>query len=239
MRVLFILLLATLTSTSLTSCSLLNGGERANRTDPAQTIDNSDAELPPENIEQPAEYESTESIGQQDVELAERTTLYSTASLNVRSGPGTVYPVVAGLSYGDSIEASGLDDGWYELFSDGQSIGFAHSNYLSAEKPAPLPRDALPSASFETGLFGVSLPAGSSLVVSSPLTETADARETYRVPMAYEEIRGFYVRELSALGWKPFESETETTLNYRKGDLAISVVVDMNGQRFTLSGGQR
>ncbi len=72
-----------------------------------------------------------------------------------------------------------------------------------------------------------------------PLTEDADARQEYRVPMSASEIRGFFVRELASLGWNPHASQTETAITYRKGDLELTVEINGSGQRFTLIGGRR
>lgn len=231
-------LIAALTCLSLSSCAFLRGGDEAPPVEPTGRTGGAD-ENRTTLVDQVDETSAEETVPEDTAEPLQVTTLYSTASLNVRSGRGTSFPVVAGLSYGDAVEAARLEDGWYELFEEGQSVGFAHSNYLSTDKPVVETSDGVPTASFDTGLFGVSLPVGSSLVDRSPLKEDADARETYRVPMATDEIRAFYVRELASLGWDPYPAESETILNYRKGDLVIAVVLDGNGQRFTLTGGQR
>ena len=232
-------MLATLACLSLSSCTFLRGGDEAEPVPAVETsltpADDSVKDAGISSDETPADDGPREQV-ERPLRLK---TLYSTASLNVRAGRGTSYPVVAGLTHGDAVEAARLENGWYELFADGRSVGFAHADYLSSEKPEPEVRDGVPSASFDTGLFGVSLPVGSSLVDRSPLREDADAIEMYRVPMAAEEIRAFYERELASLGWNSFPSETEGTLTWRKGDLAISVVLDSKGQRFTLTGGQR
>lgn len=239
MRFHFAILLATAACLSLSSCALLRGG---NDTEPVSAMQQTDvaADGDARASEMPeAQVDSADMAPTPEPEPLQLTTLYSTASLNVRAGRGTTYEVVAGLSHGDEVEAGRLRDGWYELFEGGRSIGFAHADYLSPDRPEPKPADGVPSASFETGLFGVSLPVGSSLVDKSALTENADASESYRVPMATEEIRAFFERELASLGWSPAPSETESTLTYRKGNLVLSVVLDSKGQRFTLTGGQR
>lgn len=248
MRLTSLLLLVTVTTLSVSSCTLFRGGENTDRTEPEDQA-SSVVESLTNVVDEPAEDQPVDVTPPEKELPPQLTTLYSTASLNVRSGRGTSYSVVAGLSYGDPVAAGRLEDDWYELFSDGQSIGFAHSSYLSAEKPALRMSDGVPSASLETGLFGVSLPVGASLVESTPLKLDSDAMESYRVPMANEEIRAFYVHELASLGWKSdtaltetggvSTAETGTTLNYRKGDLVLTVVLDVNGQRFTLTGGQR
>lgn len=194
-----------------------------------------EAEPEPTGEDMPSEVEHPDDPGKEP----ETTTLYSTASLNVRSGRGTSHPVVAGLTYGEPVEAGNLESGWYELFSDGHSIGFALADYLSAERPPERPKEAMPRASRDMGLFAVGLPTGSALIESVPLTEDADARQEYRVPMSASEIRTFFARELDSLGWKPHVAQSDTAISYRKGDLELTVDIDRSGQRFTLTGGRR
>ena len=62
-------------------------------------------------------------------------TVYSTADVNVRKGPGTNYDVVKTLSKGDSVTRIGVgDNGWSKISLNGKEY-FIKSNYLSTTKP--------------------------------------------------------------------------------------------------------
>ncbi|NDJ19303.1 SH3 domain-containing protein [Myxacorys almedinensis] len=50
------------------------------------------------------------------------------SGLNIRSGPGTGYAVIGGLSNGQTVEVSDVSGGWYRLSSG----GWIASNYTSA-----------------------------------------------------------------------------------------------------------
>jgi uncharacterized protein YraI len=54
---------------------------------------------------------------------------YATTSLNVRSGPGTGYPVVATLGDGQPVEVIGCAGSWCEV-DLGRGSGFASASYL-------------------------------------------------------------------------------------------------------------
>jgi len=185
MRLTSLLLLVTITALSLSSCALFRGGDDADRMEPEDQA-SSVVDKRPDVVDEPVEEESVSVAPPEEKETLQLTTMYSTASLNVRSGRGTSYSVVAGLSYGDAVGVGRLENDWYELFSDGRSIGFAHSSYLSVEKPAARIRTGVPSASLETGLFGVSLPVGASLVESTPLT--VDEIRNGSIPMSCRRV---------------------------------------------------
>lgn len=68
----------------------------------------------------------------------------NSASVNIRSGGGTGYPIVAKAAPGDIFEVIGqADSGWYELLLDDGSTGFI-SNRLVAFTPASGPRPGAP-----------------------------------------------------------------------------------------------
>ena len=51
------------------------------------------------------------------------------SSLNVRSGPGTDYDLVASLSCRDVVEVLGVDNGWYKI-SVQDAVGYVSGDYL-------------------------------------------------------------------------------------------------------------
>lgn len=63
-------------------------------------------------------------------------TVYVTASsLNVRSGPGTSYSVIGGLSNGKSVSVVGTSNGWYKI-QYGSGYGYINSSYTSSSAPS-------------------------------------------------------------------------------------------------------
>ncbi len=64
----------------------------------------------------------------------EPLTLYSTISLNVRSGPSTDYDRIGSLKEGQSAAAVGELDGWYLIeYKDG--YGYVSGSYMTDEEP--------------------------------------------------------------------------------------------------------
>lgn len=56
-------------------------------------------------------------------------------SLNVRSGPGTTYPVIGGLSLGDEVEVVGKNDtgSWLQITYEG-GRGWVFATYIDTEE---------------------------------------------------------------------------------------------------------
>ena len=52
------------------------------------------------------------------------------STLNVRSGPGTTYSVVASLSNNAVVSIVGIDNGWYKITTSGGSTGYVSSEYM-------------------------------------------------------------------------------------------------------------
>lgn len=63
------------------------------------------------------------------------TTVYATTALNLRSGPGTNYSIVGGLSMGQAATKVGSSGKWYKLNIDGQIV-YGHKSYLSTKAPS-------------------------------------------------------------------------------------------------------
>lgn len=101
----------------------------------------------PEPIEEPMVTEAPEQTVQ--AEPAEPAYVVSPASgvrypketMNVRSGPGTQYPIVGTLSGGEAVTVTGVVDGWYQV-GDGR---FASGAFLLETKPAPVVAEAAPA----------------------------------------------------------------------------------------------
>lgn len=63
------------------------------------------------------------------------TTRYSTANLNVRSGPSTRYRRVGSLSYGQAVSVRGQSGDWSLITYAGQDA-YVHSSYLTSSRPS-------------------------------------------------------------------------------------------------------
>lgn len=68
------------------------------------------------------------------------TTMYvnagSSATLNMRSGPGTGYNIIGKLETGTAVLVSITQNSW-SYIKVGNQVGYVHSNYLQAAKPTP------------------------------------------------------------------------------------------------------
>lgn len=82
-------------------------------------------------------------------------------SLNVRSGPGTSYPIIEHLTTGDTVDIGGCRNGWCYL-TDRE--GFVSSSYLRAGNAVVQPNFNLsfnfPQGTFSVGNGGVSIGIG-------------------------------------------------------------------------------
>ena len=61
-------------------------------------------------------------------------TMYTTAGVNFREGPGTSYGVIKKLNSGTEVTKNGENGSWARVEYDGQK-GYVSSNYLSDKKP--------------------------------------------------------------------------------------------------------
>lgn len=59
--------------------------------------------------------------------------LYATEPVNLRTGPGTRYQIIAELQLGDQLELIGTSGSWTKVLWNGQ-IGYVFSKYLSSER---------------------------------------------------------------------------------------------------------
>ena len=59
-------------------------------------------------------------------------------ALNIRSGPGKEYPVIARVAYGEQIGVDhDLGNGWSEVYVGSQDIGYAMTSLMSKTQPGP------------------------------------------------------------------------------------------------------
>ena len=63
------------------------------------------------------------------------TGLVTATKLNVRSGPGTNYDIVASVKYGDYIRVFAGVGNWYIVQVDGDYVGAVNKKYIKAIYP--------------------------------------------------------------------------------------------------------
>lgn len=67
--------------------------------------------------------------------LSGYTTNYTTANVNVRSGPGTNYDRIASAAAGTKVDVAARENGWSFVRIGSNSYGWISSDYLSATQP--------------------------------------------------------------------------------------------------------
>ncbi len=63
-------------------------------------------------------------------------TYYTTAGVNLRSGPATSYKRITTIDYGEKVEVAAKEGGW-SFAKVGGKFGWISSDYLSTSQPAP------------------------------------------------------------------------------------------------------
>ncbi len=83
------------------------------------------------------------STGSYTVEPADDTVSITGIGVNVRSGPGTNYPIIGTVSAGDTLHRTGISGDWSQVRFEGVT-GFVYSQYASAVSPtaSPAPTEA-------------------------------------------------------------------------------------------------
>jgi lysozyme len=94
----------------------------------------------------------------------------TTSALNVRSGPGASYPMVAGLKYGQQVKVLARQDGWAQLESP---AGWSSEAYLSFGISTPPVSNEIPPA--------VSLPETYGICNTSGLNVRSGPGTTYPI----------------------------------------------------------
>lgn len=64
------------------------------------------------------------------------TTYYTTAGVNLRSGPATSYDRITTVDYGEKVEVAARQDNW-SFVKYGARFGWISSDYLSTTQPSP------------------------------------------------------------------------------------------------------
>lgn len=73
-------------------------------------------------------------------------TYYTTAGVNLRSGPATSYTRITTVDFGDKVQVAARQNGW-SFVSTGSRFGWISSDYLSTTQPAPQRRTEATSGS--------------------------------------------------------------------------------------------
>ncbi|CAN5880508.1 hypothetical protein BH23ACT12_BH23ACT12_22110 [soil metagenome] len=106
---------------------------------------------------------------------------------------------------------------------------------VAVNQPGPGVASSL-EASGSTGLLGVPLPKGATLLEKSPGSADADPRERYSISASAAEIEGFFSHAMPAAGWAKDGTSTDGALFFRRGDVLIVILYDSDGGTFTLAG---
>ncbi len=62
-------------------------------------------------------------------------TVYAIAEVNIRTGPGTDYPMIGKLQFGHSVNRTGIgNNGWSRVIYNGD-VAYIHSSYLTTLRP--------------------------------------------------------------------------------------------------------
>lgn len=89
-----------------------------------------------------AEGKTSQASSSEGTEGKARQGTVTADSLRVREGPGTSYPVIAGLTLGDAVTVLAAEDGWQNIRLSGQASGWVSQDYVelgdgSSPKAAP------------------------------------------------------------------------------------------------------
>lgn len=89
-----------------------------------------------------------------------------------------------------------------------------------------------------TGLLGVPLPEGATLIEQQPGDPSAgrDPSQGYAIAETAADIEGFFNQAMPRAGWAQDGISTHTALIFRKNNLVIGVLINSNGGKFTLMG---
>lgn len=129
----------------------------------------------------------------------------ASGGLNVRSGPGTTYDVLASLRNGDDVTIQeALDNGWYRITYVGEggvtASGYVKSDYVTVRsEPTPSPEPTtspVPSGSLKAGASGTIVGATGGLRVRSGPGTTyehqASLRNGDKVTVVEDAGNGWY-----------------------------------------------
>ena len=139
------------------------------------------------------------SSGNSSTTTTSGTTVYSTTTLNVRSGPGTSYSIVTSMKKGQSAVKTGASGSWYKVSVNGKT-GYVSSKYITTTKPSSSSTPASSGSKTYMGNFKLTFYAGDSTTASgrTPRVNHTIAADTSVLPMysqVYIEGWGTYTVE--------------------------------------------
>ena len=139
------------------------------------------------------------SSGNSSTTTTSGTTVYSTTTLNVRSGPGTSYSIITSMKKGQSAVKTGASGSWYKVSVNGKT-GYVSSKYITTTKPSSSSTPASSGSKTYMGNFKLTFYAGDSTTASgrTPRVNHTIAADTSVLPMysqVYIEGWGTYTVE--------------------------------------------
>ena len=162
----------------------------------------------------------------------------ATASVNLRAGPGTSYPVVGGLEKGDAVQIVGKtsDGQWYRVKLTGGTVAWVASSYIQVETdsgtipvvassdipPTPSPEPTLPPTATPlppfrppTGMLEDHSPGGQGKLLIKNCTE-ADAL-VILTGLDEKAVKSAYIRNAESFDMTGIPDGTYR-LYYSKGE---------------------
>lgn len=139
------------------------------------------------------------SSGNSSTTTTSGTTVYSTTTLNVRSGPGTSYSIITSMKKGQSAVKTGASGSWYKVSVNGKT-GYVSSKYITTTKPSSSSTPTSSGSKTYMGNFKLTFYAGDSTTASgrTPRVNHTIAADTSVLPMysqVYIEGWGTYTVE--------------------------------------------
>ena len=128
-------------------------------------------------------------------------TMYVTAQVNIRKGPGTFYAKDGVLNFGNAVSALGrYNDEWVQVDINGETR-YIHGSYLSEEVPAtPTPAPTQDPAQLPPPPPQVTAPAGVLMIGDSRCVQMRDVTGGGGVSWICENSRGYEWFVSTALG---------------------------------------
>lgn len=170
----------------------------------------------------------------------------ATGAVNVRSGPGTSYPILGVLSVGDAVSGASASDGWVRVTYDG-ATGYVSDGYLRASATTPSGSTAPMVTTADLNLrSGPSLDAAIVKVLAkgttvAPTGATSDRFVEVLVDGAKNWVSGNYLTPAAVAAPLPavaYKARTTAVLAMRKSpQIDATVVGDLKtGTEVSLTG---
>lgn len=154
------------------------------------------------------------------VEVLAEETKVTTSNLNMRTGPGTSYPVILVIPKGATVSVIGYSDSWAQVTYGGRS-GYASTSYLTSPSSSTEVRYTTVNLNLRTGpgtgyAIVLVIPKGSSvnvLSISSGWAKVSYSGRTGYVSAAYLSTAS----PGSSTGASQYTYTTSSNLNLRSG----------------------